>query len=367
VGRFAIPAGQRAQRIVRKIGTVNYGAGSNPGLPGGVPKSGYITEFDLRSSMQVVTGATAPVVAGYGPYGLQNLIQVLSGNRLPFSAYPFAANAFFETFDPPYKDILAANPVVTSSTNNWVDDLRIPLTVSPDSEIGAWYAGDVELNMDVQLGGAATTQAFSTVNGATIQGSHDVYVERFTAPAPDAPGGWLNEISFFTEFKRFGTFTLKNGETVIDLDRDRDYLRLMLVFYTGSTNDSTFAPADALYTTLELQIDDNFSVYFPTDEATTKKRMLNDYQWSVAGSGTKILRPGIAMLDFMVEKHMSRRDVLPADAKLIQSIKLRVVSTSASNILDVFTHTAYDNPFAVKYIQAVQAQSKGRGLIPAGR
>ena len=127
------------------------------------------------------------MLGGLGAYGPLYNVAVQISNRQPYNLYGFHANAFAEIFYAPYKDTETASPLVTSSTNNWINDVWIPLTISPDSEIGAWYLNDPELTVDVAITGGTTAQSFSTVNGATIQGSWDVYIERFSAPAPDQP------------------------------------------------------------------------------------------------------------------------------------------------------------------------------------
>ena len=356
MGSFAIPPGARSQRFRTRIGTINYASGSTPGIPGMVPKSGYITKFDIKSSIQVVTGATAPVVANYGAYGPMNRINVVVGPNLPVSIPAWHLNQFLQAYDAPYTDARAANPVATSSTNNWIMDLQVPLTVDPELEMGAWFAGDVELNFDLQIVNAAAATVFSTVNAATIQGSWDVWVERFSAPAPDQPGGWLKEISLYHEIKLFGTYGLKNGDTNIDLPRDRDILRIFLVFYTGSNQDSTFAPADGLFSKITLLINDETFIYNGIDEATLKMEMLRNY--------TRQLSAGVAIIDFwdsVGRYRLNRRDVLPTDSQLATSVKLIVTSNSPSNNVDVVVQATSDNPYAQKWIRSAQAKK----LIPA--
>lgn len=355
MGRLAVPTGQRVQRFRKKIGSVPYASGGTPGIPGGVPKSGYTTAFDLRSVIQVVTGATAPVVANYGAYGPMGLINVSVGTQLPFSLPGFHAKEWLKLYDPPWTDSRAASPIVVSSTNNWVNDLRIPLTIDPSVEIGAWYLGDQTINMDLQINGAPASSVFSTVNAASVQGSYDVYVERFNAPAPDQPGGWLNEISFYHEVKLYGTFTLKNGDTQVPLPIGGDYERIMFVFYTGSRNDATFAPLDGLYQNLSLVVNDELYLYERMDEATFKMEQLRNYQ--------EQLTPGIAVLDLIASSGGSgpggfrRRDVLPTDADLVHSLYAIINSTSANNQVDVVVERAMDSPYAAKW-QASAARNK---------
>jgi len=361
-GRLAVQpsrsgAPQRAQRFHTKVGNIAYSAALSPTL-GGLPREGYATALHLVSLQQVVSGATAPVIGGLGAYGPLYNIAIQVSNRQPYNLYGFEANAFAEIFYAPYKDTETASPLVTSSTNNWINDVWIPMTISPDSEIGAWYLNDPELTVDLAITGGTTAQAFSTVNAATIQGSWDVYVERFSAPAPDQPGGWINEVSYYVEHKFFGSYQLKNGETIIYLDRDRDYARIMLIFFTGA-HDATFAPAAGLFTTVELQIGDTISVIKPIAEQELRDEMLRNYAWSTAGSGTKNLRPGVYCLDFLVQKQfhtLSRRDILPTDSAITNQVALRIVSTSASNNVDVVVSYASDNPFAQKWVASAAAK-----------
>ncbi len=352
---------QRAQRFHTKVGNIAWSSALSPTL-GGLPREGYATALHLVSLQQVVTGATAPVIGGFGAYGPLYNVALQISNRAPYNLYGWHANAFAEVFYAPYKDVETVSPIPTTSTNNWINDVWVPLTISPDSEIGAWYLNDPELTVDLAITGGTLAQVFSTINGATIQGSWDVYCERFSAPAPDQPGGWINEVSYYVEHKFFGTYQLKNGETIIYLDRDRDYARIMMVFFTGA-HDATFAPAAGLFTTVELQIGDTISVDKPLAEQELRDEMLRNYAWTANGSGTKPLRPGVYVLDKLVQKmfhSLSRRDILPTDSAVTNQVALRIVSTSASNFVDVVVSYASDNPFAQKWVASAAAKGQLR-------
>jgi hypothetical protein len=362
MGRFALPVHKRPQRFRKSIGSINYGAGSLQNIAGGVPKTGYISGLDLESLIVVTCGGTAPVIAGYGGYGPYQLLGIQVGARQPIAMPGFHLEKFYEQFDAPYIDAMTTQPVVISSANNWTPHLRLPFTVSPDSEIGAWYAGDQTLQLNAFVTGNPATSVFSTVNAATIAGSYTVWVERFSAPAPDEPGGWLSEISFLDEKKLYGSFALKNGETLIALDLDRDYLEIMLIFYTGSTNDSTFTPANGLYSAITLQVDDTIPLYDRIDEAALRFEMLQHYVRQSAPP------TGVAMLDFMFkDDSQSRRDVLPTDTDTTHSLNLRIVSNSTANTVDVVTHTVTDNPFAKKWVDAAKAHKAAAAKAHAGR
>ncbi len=355
-GPLALPPQVRPQRIRRKVGNIAYNSGNTSNIPGYLPKAGYVTAIDLRSLIQIVTGGSAPVVANYGAYGPIQKLQMVVGNRTPVNLPGFHANAFQEIFFAPFKDVLTTNPVATSTTNNWIDDLRVPLTIDDDSELGAWYSQDQELNIDFLISGGAATYVFTTVNSATVNGSWDIYVERFSAAPPDQPGGWLKAISYYNELKLFGSFPLKNGTTFIPIDRDRDYVRFMFIFYTGSINDNTFAPAGGLFTTIELIVGDQQSIYFPIDEQALKDEMIRIYGWQANGSGAAPMRAGVYCIDLIRQKSRSLRDVLPTDSKVVDVVGFNIVSTSASNSVDIVTQGVMDNPFAQKWLLSAQAK-----------
>jgi len=347
MGRFAIAAGPRAQRYRRIVGQITYSSGSTPSVNGGIPKTGYLTNIDLNSSIQVVTGASAPVIAGYGVYGPDQLVSFVVGPRAWVNIPGYHLKEFNKFYNLPWTDAYNAAPIVTSSTNNWQGSLRIPLAADTNSELGAFYLGDQELNTNLQVTCAAASTVFSTVNGATIQGSWNVEVERFAAPAPDQKNGWLNEVSFIHELRLFGTFQLKNGDTNIQLDLDRDYQRIILIFFTGSDKDSTFAPANGLFTQLSLLVNDEVRIY----DTVTEQQLLEEMDWNY---NIKQWNAGSYAIDFMAQKNNSRRDVLPTDSAVVKSLNLVITSTSTSNFVDVVTESMIDSPYAKKWAESAK-------------
>lgn len=352
MGILAPPLGQRAQRFRVKLGAIPYSSGGTPGLPGGIPRSGYLTRLDLTSKIQVVTGATAPVIANYGAYGPEGTVAIVIGPDSPFALPGIYAKEFMKTYDAPYTDSRVNAPIVISTTNNWRDDIHIPLTVSPDTELGSWYTSDDEMTMDLQIFGAPATTVFSTVNAATIQGSWDVWAERFSAPAPDLPGGWLKQISYWHEVKILqSNISLVAGDNDITLPRNRDYLAIGLVFYTGSRNDATWAPAAGLWTNLSLIVSDETYLYKLIDEQTLIEENLMSYAL-LPSSGTY-------WLDFMRQKENSNRDVLPTDASVASAFKLTVNCPSTAKV-DIIGETCMPNPYAKRWAAQAAARSKGR-------
>src|SRR5205085_10567333 len=128
-----------------------------------------------------------------------------------------------------------------------------------------------------------------------VGGSWDLYSEKFEAPQPDqsdaARGGWLDKISYYNQAQLFGTFALSNGTTNITLETDQDYVRIILVFYTGTLNAQTFAPANSLYTAITLKINDVASIWDTVAEARMRFEQDISYQ--------QALPAGTAVLDFM--------------------------------------------------------------------
>lgn len=362
MGVLAPPPGQRVQRFRTRLGVIPYSAGGTVGLPGGIPKSGYLTRLDLNSLQTVTVGATAPVLAGYGAYGPLGMITVTVGPDSPYALPGLYAKEFFKTYDSPYTDSLVAAPIPTSTTSSWVNNLHIPLTISPDTELGAWYTSDDELTMDLQLSGNAPSTVFSTVNAATLQGSWEVWAERFSAPAPDQPGGWLKQISYWHETKVImRSIQLANGNTDITLPRNRDYLSIGLVFYTGSSFDATFAPARGLFNWISLVVNDETSIYNQMNEQTLLDEMLLAYR--------EVPNNGFYWLDFMHQRENSTRDVLPTDSQFASAFKLTINSNSSNNRVDVITETVQANPFAQRWAaQAAANQNRsstpGRSFIP---
>lgn len=353
MGRLAIPSGQRVQRLRQKAGTIAYSSGVTAPLQ--IPQTDYLTAIDVMSNQTLVTGGTAPVVAGYGAFGPLSNVQVkVNGNRTPFSMPGVHVDQFNRVWDHDYGSQMTAAPIATSATNQWKNHLRIPLTVDPLSELGAWYTGDTSLNLTVSLTMAPVATVLSTVNTATIGGSWDVWVEKFNAPAPDQPGGWLNEISYYHEAILQGTYTLINGKLPIILPVDQDYLRILLCFYTGSNQDATFAPANGLVTGLDLVVNEKFHILDTMDEQTIQFENLQIDDLALSA--------GYYALDFM-RLTPSRRDILPTDLNVAKRLVLYVTSNSTSNRVDIITESTTDSQFAEKWLQS----AKQRQPATAGR
>ncbi len=348
MGRLALPTGQRVQRLRQKAGTIQYSSGVTTPLQ--IPQTDYLCSIDVMSNQTLVTGGTAPVVAGYGAFGPLGNVQVkVNGNRTPFSMPGVHADAFTRVWNHDYASVMTAAPIATSTTNQWKNHLRIPLTVDPLSEIGAWYTGDTALNLTLSLTMAPVGTALSTVSSATIGGSWDIWVEKFSAPAPDQPGGWLNEISYYHEAILQGTYSLINGKLPIILPVDQDYLRIILCAYTGSNQDSTFAPANGLVTGLDLVVNEKFHILDNMDEQTTQFENLQVDDLA--------LPAGYYAIDFM-RMTPSRRDILPTDLNIAKRLVLYVTSTSASNKLDIVTESTTDSQFAEKWLASAKASAQ---------
>jgi len=358
MGRYAVPPATRVQRFRQKAGNIAYTSGVTSKLP--LPQSDYLTALDIISVQTITTTASSPVIAGYGAFGPLGLVQLsTNGQRKPFSANAYVADIYMRIRNHPYKSDLTSDPVTVSSTLPWVNHLRLPLTCDPANEKGAWYTGDNALVMTLSLGCSTAAIVFSTVNAATIQGSWDVYRETFNAPSPDNGGTWLDNISYYHEFLMQTTQVLKNGATQIVLPTDVDYERIVLIFYTGSDTDATFAPADALYTNVDLVINDKIHVFEVLAEA--ERRFVMDQIYNT------VLPPGSCVID-MKEVMRSLRDILPTDVQNVSSLKLNIVSTSASNSVDVYTETVTDSPFAARWAQMAAANAgatKATATTPA--
>lgn len=348
MGRLALPDGQRPQRFRSKQGNLAYTSGVINPQP--ISQTDYLTALDIMSNQTVLTLTTSPVVAGYNAFGpLANVQVKVNGGRAPFSLPGYHANEYYKTYDHDYYDALSADATTATSTLNWKNHLRIPLTIDPISEKGAWYTGDTALNMQVILTGAAASVVFSTVNAATIGGSWDVWSEKFSAPAPDEPGGWLDEISYYkqTELYLSGQ-ALSNGTTSITLETDQDYIRIVLIFYTGSNAASSFAPATGLFTSLSAVLNDKFNIYDSVDEQTLRFENLQTYR--AIATGQTNLNNGTIVLDFMRLEPPTRRDILPTDPNQAKRFQLKIASTSSSNIVDVITDTVVDSQFAQRWL-----------------
>ena len=355
MGRLAAPPGQRVQRFLQKIGTINYAGGASG--PVNVPQADYTTSFDIISSQQVVCGATAPVVAAYGAFGPLSLVQVaVNGARHPYALPGYAADVYSRIRSEPYSSQMTADPVVISSTNNWVNHLHVPLTLADDTVNGAWYTGDTTLQMVVKLGMATPAVVFSTVNGATIQGSWDVWRETFNAPPPHLNPTWLSAITWYHEVIQQGSFALKNGSTPIDLPRDQDYQRILLNAYTGNDGDNTYAPADGLLVTVDLGINTKIHIFEQVAEAEALFQQVQAY--------AEILPNGWYVLDFQRIKD-SVRDILPTDTSSVQILRLTIVAGSSSDSVDVYTESVVDNPFAAKWVAMAQAAAGSSGSTAA--
>jgi hypothetical protein len=350
VGRFATPPGQRVQKFVQKFGNIVYAGGATPSV--NIPQSDYLFALDIISNQTVTCGATSPVVAAYGAYGPLGTVTIATnGARHPFALPGYLANIYEKIRrGPRMHDDLVAAPITANGVGlAWRNSLHIPLTVADGTERGCWYTGDNALQMYLRLQCNAAATVFSTVNGATIQGSWDIYRTTFNAPRPDAPGGWLEQITWYHEVQLQTTQQLSNGTTTLVLPNNTDYERIILVFYTGSDQDATFAPADGLYTAIDLVINDKIHIVESVGEWFMRETMDQLYGQNV-GSPT----PGVAVIDFLPEPN-SRRDVLPTDTAAAQTVKLNITSTSASNFVDVITETVTDSPFAARWVAAAAA------------
>lgn len=359
MGRLALPPQQRPQRFLAKQGNLAYSSGATSIQT--VSQTDYLTGLDLISLLTVATGTAAPTgpqvgatpADAYAP--LANVQVKVNGGRAPYSLPGYHTNVYNQIWNHDYVDSLAAAPIATSTTNNWTGHLRIPLTVDPIAEKGSWYTGDTSLNLAANLTWNPIANVFGTVNGATLGGSMDIYSEKFSAPAPDEPGGWLDEISYYKQTELYVSQALSNGTTNITLETDQDWVRLILIFYTGTATGAgnTFAPADALYTNLSLIVNDKFRVVDTCAEAKIRFEMLQTY--------TRLVSAGTAVLDFMRLIPPTRRDILPTDPDAVKRLQLQIVSTSASNNVDVISETTVDSQFAEKWARSARAKAGKAG------
>lgn len=355
MGRLAIPDAVRAQRFVAKQGNIAYSSGTTSNLA--VSQTDYLTQLWLTSNQQVTTTTSTPVIAGYGAYGALGQVQVrVNGGRAPYSLPGYHANEYNKAWNNDYVDALVADPVTQSTTNNWKNHLRIPLTVDPFSDKGAWYTGDTSLNLTFSLTMSAVGTVLSTVGSATIIGSWDLWSEKYAAPQPDEPNGWLEQISYYKQTETYiSGQALSNGSTSLTLETDQDFLRIGLIFYTGSNADSTFAPANGLFTSISLIINDKFKVFDTVDEQTLRLEALSQYY---ASSATTLnIANGTIWLDFSRFRIPTRDEILPTDPDQVKRLQLQIVSTSSSNKVDVITDTVVDSQFAEKWARS--AKQKG--------
>lgn len=361
MGRLALPEVARPQRYIRKEGNIAYSSGNSTPLL--IGQTAYLTSLDLISLQTTTTTTTAPTggfgtVATSGAFApLANVQLKVNGGRAPFSMPGYHADVFTRVWDRDYSSDLTTNPNVGNVTNSWVNHLRIPVTVDPSSERGAFYAGDTALNLSFVLTMNPVASVFQTVNAATIGGSWDVFSEKFEAPQPDQSdaqrGGWLDKISYYNQAQLYGTFALSNGTTNITLETDQDFIRIILIFYTGTLNAFSFLPANALYTTVSLKINDVASIWDTISEARMRFEQDISYQ--------QVLPAGTCVFDFMrIDTPPSRRDILPTDPNIAKRLQLQIASTSSSNNVDVLTHTVTDSPFAQKWVQ-LAARQAGKG------
>lgn len=373
MGRFALPEAVRPQRFRRKEGTINYSSGNTTNLQ--VGQTDYLTSLDLISTQTLVSTATIPVsaqgaAAKVSAFAALGNVQVkVNGGRAPFSLPGYHTDQFNKIWAHDYASSLTATALVASTTNNWTNHLRVPLTVDPASEKGAWYTADTQLNLTCALTFNAVTVVYSTANGATIGGGWDVYSEKFSAPAPDMPGGygwnptpgpggspssqgsWLDNISYYRQVQLYSTTALSNGTTNINLETDQDIVRIMLIFYTGTLNANSFKPADTLYTSISLKVNDVALLYDTIAEA----------QWQFEYAQTYKLQndAGTTVIDFMRLEPPTRRDIIPADADKVKRLQLSIPATSASNIVDVVVESMVDSQFALRWAASAKRMQGG--------
>ena len=345
MGRFAVASGTRVQKFWQKFATLNYGG--NPAAD--LPKDNYTTGLRIVSGQTVTSGSAIPVIAGYGAWGPIGTVNLKGpGNRAPIALGADYLDFYMRVRKAPYASVATTDVVTASTTTTWNTPLEVPLTVTPMSTLGCLFTGDTTQTFTLRLNNDAAAQVFSTVNGATIQGSWDVYRETFEAPEPTAPGGWLNDISFYHELSYQNTTALKNGSTKIELPINTDYMRIFLFFYTGSRQDNTYAAADGLYTSIDVMVNNKIHVVETIFERKFKDEMAQRYGWASAPP------VGVAVIDFMTQGE-SRRDVFPTDPPDCTDFALTIVSTSSSNNVDVITETVSDSPFATKFVAAAAA------------
>jgi hypothetical protein len=371
MGRLALPIGQRFQKFPQFQGNIPYSSGAMSN-PLGLISTEYLTGLTLISKQTVVSTATIPVVAAtfpsagisgsltaapspsIGVYQTLDSIQLkANGGISPYNLNGWHANLFERVYRHGYLDDIATAPITASTTTTWTGHIHMPLTVDPITEKGAFYTGDTTLNLSVQLTTLAAANLFSTVNGATIGGSWDVWASKFAGPAPDVPGGWLDEISYLC-FRRIyqSGIQLSNGTTPINLELDQDYVRILLVFYTGTRGLTTFAPADGLYTTMNLTVNDR-KLWDTVPEAWVRFGANQIYEMG--------LPPGTAVIDYNTLNPASRRDILPTDPNAVKRLLLEITSTSASNFVDVITDTVVDSEYAAKWIASAKQRAGSQG------
>jgi len=356
MGRLALPRNQHPQRYRRREGVLTY-VSAGPASQK-IGSSAYLTGLDLISNMTAVT--TAGVPAGTwgttlaGAFAPLQRVTVRKGGTTPIFSLPgYHTDTFTQVWDQDYASSLTANPLVTATTNVPISHLRIPLTVDPISERGAWYTGDTAQDITLAVDFNAATAAFSA-NAPTWAGSYDVISEKFEAPQPDLSttedtGNWLDKISFFNQVQLFKTVTLSNGTTTVDLDTSQDYIRIVLIFYTGALNAIAFLPADGLYTTLTLAVNDVANLWDGISEASMRFEQAITYDRS--------LPAGTAVFDFMRDQPPRRRDILSTDPDECKRLTLKIVSTSSSNNCDIIVQSVTDNPAAARWVAQARTRA----------
>src|SRR5215471_11179456 len=155
MGRLALPEAARPQRFRRKEGNIAYSSGNTSTL--NIGQTAYLTQLDLISLQTTTTTTTAPTggfgaTATTGAFAPIGNVQIkVNGGRAPFSMPGYHTDIYTRVWDQDYNSGLTTNPNLTNTTNNWVNHLRIPVTIDPISERGAWYTGDTALNVTFAL------------------------------------------------------------------------------------------------------------------------------------------------------------------------------------------------------------------------
>ena len=236
---------------------------------------------------------------------------------------------------------------MASSTNAWINPLRIPLTVMPRTELGAFYTGDTTLNLTVGVTWNAVAAVFGTPNSATLGGQLTVNREYFSAPQPDVGNGWLNQISYNKQEQLFVSQQLSKRNTNNNLEIDQDYVRILLIGYTEALNQPSYAPASGILQTTTLTVNSTFNLWDHVSEGALQFENLR--------ANKLPLKAGSLCLDFM-RVPGSRRDVLPTDPNTAKRLTLTIASGSSSNYVDVVTEAVTDSQFATMWIQSAAAE-----------
>lgn len=350
-GRPSERASQRPQRFVQQIGSIPAGNTNSVGIE----QTDYLTGIDVIPALTFTAGATAPTgpsaAGAYAPFA--NVQVNAPGNQSPFSMPGYHAAQLYKCHDHGFTDAgLVANATpAANATATWASPIRIPFTVSPQTEIGAFFTGDTKLNMSVQIGWNPIAAVFGTPQTTAMGGSVVLNREFFSAPQPDEQDGWLNQISYMKSAKAFSTAVqLSNGDTTVTLDVDQDYVRILLVGYTGNYGAATFAPAAGILQTVTLELNSKFRIWDSVPEAELVFENYRAYQ--------TLLPSGVLCLDFARLEPMNRRDILPTDPTVTKRLALKVHSGSSSNYLDVVTESVTDSQFAAGWIASAAAKQQ---------